>query len=185
MTTCAVVLSAATIMAGSVLFARPALSAVTSGTAAPSIVQGRAYQSMPADSYPPGLPAIQPITAPSVSDTGQSAATFGQAEVAQFLAKYPSFMRGTPDSSGGQLAKVEFISAAEASTRLKGEWIGRSDTTLVCWAEVTGPLDLSGLSLPAFVVRQHPQPLTAAAKGILVFDAQTGNLLLRSYTNTP
>lgn len=122
--------------------------------------------------YPPGVSAIQPVT----STTSLLATAFSQANVVQYLATHRLFKTvGTNDST---VARVLFIPALQASTLLHGEWIGRPDNALVCYVEVAGPIDTStsGLDVPPGVKLSQFKP---APKGILVFDAQTGNLLIR------
>ncbi len=77
------------------------------------------------------------------------------------------------------------MTVAEATRRLQPQLndqsIDRSDDMLVCWAEVTGPLDMH-ISMPAFVrARETTKKIPLAEKGVLIFDAQTGNLLLLAF----
>jgi hypothetical protein len=75
---------------------------------------------------------------------------------------------------------VEFVSAAQASARLNNEPVGRPGDALVCWVEIAG-LDVSNvMSVPPSLAATAPR-ITSAAKEILVFDGQTGNLLLSTY----
>jgi len=127
--------------------------------------------------YPPGVSAIQPGR--QVAD--RATAAFGKAEVAQFLANTTLLMRGVPGGTPPTLGNVEFLPAVQASARLNGEPIGRADDALVCWVEIKGPLDVSNdITLPSTVRAASPS-VPPAAKEILVFDAQTGNLLLSTY----
>lgn len=126
---------------------------------------------------PPGVSAIE-VSRP-VAD--RSRAAYGRDEVAQYLADTSGWMRGVPGSSSPRLGTVEFIAAAQASARLNDEPIGRPDNVLVCWVEIIGPLDVSNLvSFPA-IAKIDPRSLPPAPKEILVFDAQTGNLLLSTF----
>ena len=75
------------------------------------------------------------------------------------------------------IAKVLFIPASEASALMRGASIGRPDTTLVCHVEVHGNLSTSWVHVPMPGI----YPATAHV-GVLVFDAQTGNLLIRGLT---
>jgi hypothetical protein len=123
-----------------------------------------------------GMPAIQPGA--HVSDPTQAA--FTRVEVEQYLARNPGVVSPIPGSSGGVLANVEFITAAEAGARLRPQLndrsIDRPDDTLICWAEVTGPLDRH-ISVPP-CLRAEAARIPPADRGILILDAQTGNLLL-------
>ena len=138
----------------------------------------RMSTSAPSAAYPPGVTAILPSR--SVAD--QHVAAFGSAEVEQFLTDNAAFFRSTPGGSR-KLATILFITAAEARVRLNNTWIGRPDDALVCLVEVTGPIDLSHESRPAYLRHSFPLPLPPAPKGVAVFDAQTGNLLLTGYSN--
>ena len=125
--------------------------------------------------YVPGLPAIQPTK----HVASQAEAAFAEADVRQYLANHPLFKPATP--TGGAVTKVLFITAAQASAMLRGESIGRPDDTLVCLVEVQGPLDMSGVSVPAGIPMDQSK-FKPAQTGVIVFDAQTGNLLITGYT---
>jgi len=103
--------------------------------------------------------------------------------VEQFFADNPNFTggRAVPGAPIPTLGNVEFLTAAQASARLNNEPIGRADDALMCWVEIVGPLDVSmEISVPAALAHGHV-PFPPAPKEILVFDAQTGNLLLSTY----
>lgn len=134
-----------------------------SSAALPVASVGPVYQ------YPFGVPAVKPSRA--VVD--QSAAGLVQADVEQYLAAYPPFK---PLGSGVvKLSKMLILPAAQVSAMLNGEWIGRPDDALVAYVEVSGPLSTADVSLPHGITIGPSAP-----KGILVFDAQTGNLLVES-----
>lgn len=129
--------------------------------------------------YAPGVSGIQPGR--QVTDRAQAA--YGRPEVEQFFADNPRFTRGraVPGAPIPTLGNVAFLTAAQASARLNNEPIGRPDDALVCWVEIVGPLDVSmEISVPAKFAHSHV-PFPPAPKEILVFDAQTGNLLLSTY----
>lgn len=124
--------------------------------------------------YPPGVPAIVPIT--STADI--AVAGFGAADVEQYLGRHPLFT--TVGSGGGTIGKILFITAAAASTLLRGESIGRPDNALVCYVEIQGPLSTADITFPS---GSEPKGTPVPAQtGVLVFDAQTGNLLLQGFT---
>ena len=84
-----------------------------------------------------------------------------------------------------KLGTVEFLPARQAGARAStGESIGRPDDALVCWVELIGPFDINDeISVPAFDAAGSPNiPYPPAPKKILVFDAQTGRLLLSGYS---
>ena len=116
--------------------------------------------------------------------TDRSQAAYGRSEVERYLESNPRLMRGVPGGPSPKLGTVEFLPAGQASARLNDVSIGRPDDTLVCWVELIGPLDVSNeISVPAFVARSSgPISFPPAPKKILVFDAQTGNLLLSGYS---
>jgi hypothetical protein len=69
------------------------------------------------------------------------------------------------------VVSVDFITAAAASQRMHGEWIGRPDASLVCFVRVHGDFMVWG---PIQAVAAH----AIYHDAVLVFDAQTGYLLL-------
>jgi len=82
----------------------------------------------------------------------------------------------TPSGAVPPISRIVFLTAAQASaTLLGGEPTGRPDTDLVCYVEFTGPIS-GNFILSAPGVRMP----TSYSKGVLVFDATTGNLLIRS-----
>jgi hypothetical protein len=82
---------------------------------------------------------------------------------------------GGPTVSGAtpEVTSVEFITAKEASQRLKDLSIGLDDNAQVCYVEWAGPFNLAYASAPP-----HATPLPPAAIGVELFDAESGNLLL-------
>jgi len=139
---------------------------------------------LPVYTYPPGIPAIAPeprLHAQALANTAtySTTATYTVADVRAFLAAHRLFL--TSDGSAPVIDIVEFIPAAQASTLLRGESIGRPDTTLVCYVQVHGPLAVSH-HWPAGYHYTPKRPVgTPRRVGELVFDAQTGNLLLRGF----
>jgi hypothetical protein len=103
--------------------------------------------------------------------TNTSQAAFTEDDIRQFLATHQRFM--TTDGSTPQIARVLFIPASQASTLLKGEPIGRPAPTLVFYVEVHGNLSTASIHSPPGV--NIP---SIAHVGDIVFDAQTGHLLL-------
>ena len=130
--------------------------------------------------YPPGVTAIQP----SRHVTDRSQAAYGRAEVERYLESNPRLMRGVPGGPSPKLGTVEFLPASQASARVNYASIGRPDDALVCWVELIGPFDVSkSVSIPPFLARKSgPLSFAPAPKQILVFDPQTGNLLLSYYS---
>src|SRR5947208_1781223 len=121
--------------------------------------------------YPPGVAAIQP----RITGADASTAAYTEADVRQYLAAHPAFP--TTDGTEPVIAKVLFIPASQASALMRGESIGRPDTTLVCYVEVHGNLSTSWVHVPEPGLMPGP-----AHVGVLVFDAQTGNALIQGLT---
>jgi len=124
---------------------------------------------------PPGVPAIVPIT----STADSTVAGFGTADVERYLGSHPLFEAA--GSGGGRIDKILFTTAGAASALLHGESIGRPDSALVCYVEIQGPLSTANIITfpPGSAPKGTPVP---AQTGVLVFDAQTGNLLLQGFT---
>lgn len=123
--------------------------------------QSPAQQAQP--SYPPGIPAIQPtkqgIPAYTVEDVRQYVLTHG----------FPSgpTLSGAPPT----ILEIRFITAHQASSLMRGESADRPDNALVCYVLVQGPFDSRG--------KYEPEPSNDHfEKGEMVFDTQTGNLLV-------
>jgi hypothetical protein len=118
---------------------------------------------------PPGIPAIAP-TLP----TSASTATFTADDVRTFVGAHRFFP--STDGTTPTITKILFIPASEASALLGNEWIGRPANAIVCYVELHGNLDRSRIvSAPA----PYPGLATPSHSGHLVFDARTGNLLIR------
>lgn len=113
--------------------------------------------------YAPGSPAIQPHL--------NAIPSYTTADVEQYIKTYG--FRGGPTTTKNPptILKIEFITSQQANTLLNGEFIGRPDSSLVCYVELQGPFIQGG-----------PHPPTAQIPtfnvGIEIFDAQTGNILL-------
>ncbi len=121
----------------------------------------------------PVLPieGVSAITVPQVA-AGPSTAAFTESAVRQYVMDHQF---RTTDGTTPTIAKVLFIPASEASNLMGGKSIGRPDTTLVCYVEVHGNLSRVGIVHEISPASTNTQP---AQVGRLVFDAQTGNLLI-------
>lgn len=114
---------------------------------------------------PEGVPAIHPRAA-----VGGNGATFTAADVIQWVNANPR-LEHAAGNTPMQVVSVEFITAAKASQRLHGEPIGRPDAAIVCYVHVHG--DFQAYAPPGYESASH-----AYHDGYLLFDAQTGNLLM-------
>ncbi len=124
----------------------------------------------PTPAYPPGIPAIRPRDV--VPDALTPAYTAD--DVRHYLAAHPPFR--TVDGRMPTIATILFIQAQQARLLLRGASVGRPDAALVCVVVVQGSLSMRGVSRPAGV-----GPLGPAPTGVLVFDAHTGNILVRGF----
>jgi len=118
-----------------------------------------------------GISALTPSSA-MAPVAGPSTAAFTGSAVQQYVMTHQF---ETTDGTTPTIAKVLFIPASEASSLMGGESIGRPDTTLVCYVEVHGNLSKAGIVHELGPASTNTQP---AHVGRLVFDAQTGNLLI-------
>ncbi|HEX6817084.1 MAG TPA: hypothetical protein VF120_01820 [Ktedonobacterales bacterium] len=116
-----------------------------------------------------GVPAIMP------HGLQQTGATFTAADVTQWI---NSNQIGVQPAGAArpQVISVDFITAAQASQRMGGESVGVPDSSLVCFAQVRGDFITygppSGKHMQGEVATLHDHDYT------LVFDAQTGNILV-------
>jgi len=122
--------------------------------------------------YPPGVPAIHPTHQVS-SDT---LAAFTIKDVEQFIVR--NGFVGGPTISGKPptIVKIVFVTSKEASNLMKGESVGRPGDALVCYVLLRGPFKVS-----TRMSTDMPVANPTATLGELVFDAQTGNLLVWGY----
>lgn len=140
---------------------------------------GETTTQAPTTAGPPGTSGTQ-STAASASQPGEPAITptqkgvpaFTVADVRQYLATHA--FPGGPTVSGAPstIVQIVFITSKQASELMQGESIGLPDKALVCYVELHGPFLLTKAHTPP------GQPTPVAPNGELVFDAQTGNLLL-------
>jgi len=123
-----------------------------------------------APTYPPGVPAICPRDVVP----GAGAPTYTADDVRQYLAAHPPFT--TADGRSPTIDTILFTQAQQARVLLRGASVDRPDAALVCVVVVHGSLSMRGVSRPAGV-----GPLGPAPTGVLVFDAHTGNILVRGF----
>jgi len=161
---------------------------------APAAVRAGTYPPT-TDPGPPGVPAIIPepaLKARALASTTvpyTTTATYAVADVQAYLAAHLPALFPTTDGQPAVVARVLFIPARVASAYLLDSDIGRSPETLVCYVEITGSLSTAMIHRPVrFDHRTHRfhYIVTGPAHlGELVFDAQTGNLLMRSFVEGP
>lgn len=115
-----------------------------------------------------GIPAIQPRAV--VQANG---ARFTSEDVRSYIAAHPMILEGAPGKPTPTVTSVRFMSAGQASAMMQGESIGLPDASPVCvvtvqgyFAPMWGPRGTSGATGDAVSTK------------MLVFDAQTGNLLI-------
>jgi len=176
------------------LVAVAVLSSSLGGDRAPAAVRAGTYPPTTVPG-PPGLPAITPepalkaraLAATTVPYT--TTATYTVADVDAYLAAHLPAIFPTTDGQPAHVARVLFIPASAASAYLLNEDIGRSPDTLVCYVEITGSLSTARIHRHIYydsrthrVIRPVIRP---AHLGELVFDAQTGNILMLSFVEGP
>ncbi|HEX8983592.1 MAG TPA: hypothetical protein VF792_12525 [Ktedonobacterales bacterium] len=115
-----------------------------------------------------GIPAIQPRAAAMANG-----ARFTSADVRSYIAAHPKILEGAPGKPTPTVTSVQFMSAGQASAMMQGESIGLPDASPVCVVTVQGTFSLtwgprSTNGATSETVSTH----------ILVFDVQTGNLLI-------
>jgi hypothetical protein len=85
---------------------------------------------------------------------------------------------GGPTTQGQPIRvdTVQFLRAGDARSRfLQGENLGVPDTELVCYVVLDGPFTLTNVELPPGTKSAQ---VPVVQKGVEVFDARTGNMLL-------
>lgn len=117
----------------------------------------------------PGIPAIHP----SLAAVSPTSARFTTADVQAYLHSHP-FAGGKVVAAAGttaQVASIQFITSAQASTFMQGEKTGLPDTATVCYVKIQGPFTLAVPTPP------NAKQLPTASYIVEIFDGQTGNLL--------
>jgi hypothetical protein len=150
-----------------IAFGSSSVKPVTAGPPAP--IQSGA-SSVPPSAYVPGVGFLQPqsgsAAAPLVAGTSFNADYVRQVVGAHLGLK-------TLSGAAPAILSVAFMTSAQArATILSGDSTGRPDSELVGVVTLQGPIDMS--NAPHDPLATIP-PL---AKAYLVFDAQTGNLLV-------
>ena len=122
--------------------------------------------------YNAGQPAILVHRIIGVTQNNPSTPAFTRDDVIAYL-NTNGFPAG-PLVQGAHLKILtfQFITAKQASDRMKGEFVGLPDNSLVCYVKVQGPFMLTNVHLP------KGYPRTTAEIGDIVFDGHTGNLMI-------
>ena len=113
-----------------------------------------------------GIPAIHPHM--NLVNNG-TAPTFTQADVLQYVATHPlgQTVRG---SAAPTVVSVQFLTAQQVSAQLRGEDTGDPPGIPLCLVFVNGTFQTGGDDAGYAPITYHV--------GYLVFDAQTGNLIM-------
>jgi len=119
-----------------------------------------------------GMPAI---TIRNTAKNGvPNAPRISQVDVRNYVQTHPflggSDVAGTPS----KVTAIDYITSKEASQRLNNDSIGLADTAMVYYVEWQGSFH-TNVSAPPGVALSNLKPVS---KGVEIFDAQTGNLLL-------
>lgn len=153
---------AAAVIAGMVIL----FIATTSSSAAQNVVSQTTITPTPAIVSGATIP-LHASNDPALTIPG---ARFTSADAAKWVSAHAvphTFVSAKPT-----VGQIDFITSGEASTRLKGETIGIPDSSLVCYVPFYG--NFTAIGPP------KSKPVTFS-KGVEIFDAQTGNLLLVSF----
>jgi hypothetical protein len=118
---------------------------------------------LPLRKLPPTQPAGSPALAPHLKGTP----SFTLDDVKQFVANHQLLKPANRDGVR-KLVSAEFMSSSEVSSRLNGATTGFPDDYTLCVVELQGPFSFAG---PAGATAVYP-------RGVLVFDATTGNLVI-------
>ncbi len=123
----------------------------------------------------PGVPAITPRSSANTAGASTGAA-YTAADVQQYV--LANGFPGGPVAPGGHLTivSIQFIAAQQASNAI-GEDVGRPADTLVCYVKLHGPFIIGAVSAPYGTT---PVSSRTFQTGEMVFDAQTGNLIMWS-----
>jgi hypothetical protein len=112
---------------------------------------------------PPTQPEGSPALAPHLNGTP----SFTLDDVKQFVANHQLLKPANRDVVH-KLISAEFMTSSEASSRLNGVTTGFPDAYMLCLVELQGPFTFTG---PVGATAVYP-------RGVLVFDATTGNLVI-------
>lgn len=151
--------------------------------AASSLEKG--VRSVPASHYRAGdpLPPVVSRVPPSPFVSGEAAlvphttavdpsgARITADETRNYLITH-GLLQSTSPETVALITKIRFLPSAQVRPLLGGDPTGRPDTDLLCYVEVQGPITIGVISVPRGI---HPARFH---KGVVVFDAQTGNLLI-------
>jgi hypothetical protein len=112
----------------------------------------------------PGRPAIRPTQAGTPA--------FTETDVREYLATnvFPGGV--TLSGASPAITEIMFVTSKQASDIMKGEYVGLPHTAPVCYVQLQGPFSSESHSSP-----KGARPATYQL-GEMVFDAQTGNLLM-------
>jgi len=113
----------------------------------------------PASPAPKGSPAITPHIA--------AVPAFTIDDAQQYVATH-ALLRGAARGYAPNVTRAEFLTSRQVSERLHGAATGYPADRVLCYVELQGPFTFPG-----------PQGATATySRGVLIFDAQTGNLVI-------
>jgi hypothetical protein len=157
------------LVGGGLVFA--ATRAPTTAATPPAVAAG------PRTRPAPGTPAIHP-TLSGAAVTRNGGATYTVADVQQYLAANPGAFPPNRPIQPLKVAQIAFMTREQAEANMHGESLDGQVPPggLVCYVKLTGPFSTVSLSMPA-----GAKPWTAST-GEMVFDAQSGNLIVWGLT---
>lgn len=147
-------------------------------------VQGTSTPSRPVETpadqpdaaTPSDLPTGGSAIKPTIDNPGPGMPAFTAADVEGYITfvgadLYLGRRIQIDPASPPQIAKLEFLTDRDLRSRLGGKSTGLSDDALLCYVELSGNFRL----ISPFEEQVSSQTLR---KGILVFNAQTGNIMM-------
>jgi hypothetical protein len=118
-----------------------------------------------------GIPAIR--VKGTASQVAPNTPRISKTDVENYVKIHP-FQGGSAISgTTPKVVAINYITSKEASQLLKNDSIGLADTAMVYYVQWEGPFNTTNVDRPQGAI--FP---TSVSKGVEIFDAQTGNLLL-------
>jgi len=121
----------------------------------------------PSRELPANMPPTQPKGSAAIAPHLATVPAFTLDDARQYVTTHRLPFRGPPDYKP-QITTVEFLTSQQVSERIHRAKTGFGADHLFCYVELQGPFSFGG-----------PQGAVATySRGVLIFDAQTGNLVI-------
>ncbi len=123
-------------------------------------------QQPPIHALPPlNLPPTAPAGSPAIKPRTDAIPAFSLDDAKKYVTTHPLPFGAVRDGKP-TVTRTEFLSSQQVSALLRGVTTGFTANHLLCYVELQGPFTFTG-----------PRGATATYnRGVLIFDAQTGNL---------